>query len=147
MKAYSPNLRRSGSSTAQPRTPVPCSASVSDPPETLLVVDDDPMVRYVEVELLSRLGYKVLQADGAAEALGLADTTAEIRLLITDFFMPEIDGVELTRRFRAVHPKTPVLLVSGSLPRIHERFEDLDKFETLEKPFTPDELLIGFPGC
>jgi CheY-like chemotaxis protein len=114
---------------------------VSDPAETLLVVDDDPMVRQVEVKFLSRLGYKVLQADGAAEALRLADATAAIHLLITDFSMPEIDGVELTRRFRAVHPKTPVLMVSGSLPLIHERIGDLEHFEILEKPFMPDELL------
>ena len=141
MEVHPSGLRRIDSSSAQPRTPIPCSARVSDPPETLLVVDDDPMVRQVEVKFLSRLGYKVLQADGAAEALRLADATAAIHLLITDFSMPEIDGVELTRRFRAVHPKTPVLMVSGSLPLIHERIGDLEHFETLEKPFMPDELL------
>ena len=141
MEVNPSGLRRVDSSSAQPKTPLPCSARVSDPPETLLVVDDDPMVRRFEAKFLTRLGYKVLQADGAAEALRLADATVAIHLLITDFSMPEIDGVELARRFRGVHPKTPVLMVSGSLPLIQERIGDLEHFETLEKPFMPDELL------
>ena len=56
--------------------------------------------------------------------------------------MPEVDGLELTRRFRAVHPKTPVLMVSGSLPVLRARSEpDLDRFEFLAKPFEFNELL------
>src|ERR1019366_10685549 len=100
------------------------------------------MVRQVEVKFLSRLGYKVLQADGAAEALRMADASAAIHLLITDFSMPEIDGVELTRRFRAVHPKTPVLMVSGSLPLLRTKSApELDRFDFLSKPFQLHELL------
>jgi DNA-binding NtrC family response regulator len=65
-----------------------------------------------------------------------------IHLLITDLVMPEIDGLELTRRFRAVHPKIPVLVVSGSLPLLHARSElDLDRFDFLAKPFHFSELL------
>ena len=58
----------------------------------------------------------MLAAENAAEALRLAREAAAIHLLITDLAMPEVDGLELTRRFRAVHPETPVLMVSGSLP-------------------------------
>jgi DNA-binding response OmpR family regulator len=108
---------------------------------TLLVVDDDPAVRSLEVELLSAHGYNVLQAEGAAEALRLATATAAIHLLVTDFSMPETNGLELARRFRAVHPKTPVLMVSGSLPEIHPKANDLERFAVLGKPFKFDELL------
>ena len=62
-------------------------------------------------------------------------------LLITDFRMPEVDGLELTRRFRAVHPTTPVLMVSGSFPLVRDQIESLDRFEFLEKPFGIAELL------
>jgi len=50
-------------------------------------------------------------------------------------------GLGFTRRFRAVHPKTPVLMVSGSLPLIQHRADDPDRFEFLAKPFRLNELL------
>jgi DNA-binding response OmpR family regulator len=107
----------------------------------LLVVDDDPMLRDVEAQLLRLQGYTVLEAENAAKALRLAREAAAIHLLITDFSMPEVDGLELTRRFRAVHPEAPVLMVSGSLPLIQHKADDLDRFEILEKPFQYNELL------
>jgi CheY-like chemotaxis protein len=114
---------------------------MSDPPKTLLVVDDDPMLRDLETEILRLHGYTVLPAEGAAEALRLAREAAAIHLLITDYSMPEVDGLELTRRFREVHPKTPVLMVSGSKLPVRRRAAHLDLFGILEKPFEFNELL------
>ena len=120
----------------------PILAGISEPPKTVLVVDDDPMVRDLETQVLRVQGYKVLAAEGAAEALRMAGETATIHLLITDLVMPEVDGLELTRRFRAVHPKTPVLMVSGSLPLLRARSEmDMDRFAFLAKPFQFSELI------
>ena len=100
------------------------------------------MVRDLETQILRLQGYTVLEAENAAEALRLAGETAAIHLLITDLLMPEVDGLELTRRFREVHPKTPVLMVSGSLPLIAATEpDDLDHFDFLAKPFQFDELL------
>jgi DNA-binding response OmpR family regulator len=107
----------------------------------LLVVDDDPMVRDVETQILRQQGYAVLEAEGAAEALRLACKASAIHLLITDFSMPDVDGLELTRRFRSVYPAVPVLMVSGSLPLVNQTIEDLDRFDLLPKPFLIDELL------
>jgi CheY-like chemotaxis protein len=115
-------------------------ARVSDPP-TLLVVDDDPDFRTLEAEVFSGLGYNVLQAASAVEALRLAAETAAIHLLVTDFLMPETNGLELARRFRAMHPETPVLMISGSLPQIDHKARDLGRFDLIGKPFTFDELL------
>jgi DNA-binding response OmpR family regulator len=109
-------------------------------PQTILVVDDDATVRSLEAQLLSSQGYNVLQADNGAEALRLADT-ATIHLLLTDFVMPDVDGLELTRKFRAVHPETPVLMVSGSLPLTNNTIANLAHFASLPKPFAFDELL------
>jgi CheY-like chemotaxis protein len=130
------------SSHSEPPSTFPSSAKISDPPKTLLVVDDDHEVRKLAAEILRQEGYNVLQAESAAEALRVAASTAAIHLLITDFAMPEIDGLELTQRFRAVHPKTPVLMVSGSLPLLRDRTdEELHRVELLAKPFAFSELL------
>jgi DNA-binding response OmpR family regulator len=96
----------------------------------------------LETQVLCMEGYKVLAAECAAEALRLAGETATIHLLITDLAMPDIDGLELARQFRALHPKTPVLLVSGSLPKLGARIEpDLKRFHFLPKPFQFSELV------
>jgi hypothetical protein len=141
MKSVQSDLRRNEPihSSATPAFPSP--ARISEPTETLLVVDDDPMLRDVETQILRLQGYTVLPAEGAAAALRLAREAAAIHLLITDFSMPEVNGLELTRRFRAVHPKTPVLMVTGSLPLVQHKAADLDRFEVLEKPFQFKELL------
>ncbi len=114
---------------------------MSEPPKTLLVVDDDPWFRNLETQFLRLEGYTVLEAEGAAKALRLAREAAAIHLLITDFSMPEVDGLELTRQFRLVHPKSPVLMVSGSLSVLYDQTQALDRFEFLAKPFAFDELL------
>jgi DNA-binding NtrC family response regulator len=135
-------LRRTEQSPLPTASAMPSPARISEPLKTVLVVDDDPMVRELEVAILGRHGYNVLEAEGAAEALRLAGMTATIHLLITDLSMPEVNGLELTRRFLAVHPNTPVLMVSGSLPVLHARSEqDLDRFDFLPKPFMFNELL------
>ena len=109
--------------------------------KTLLVVEDDAEIRQLEVRALSQLGYKVLQAPGPVEALHLAAMTPVIDLLLTDFEMPEANGLQLAREFRAMHPKTPVLMVSGSLQEIEGHTHGLNRFAFLAKPFSWDELV------
>jgi DNA-binding NtrC family response regulator len=56
--------------------------------------------------------------------------------------MPEVDGLELTHRFRVMHPNVPVLMVSGSLPLLHAMSEpDLQRFDFLAKPYQLNELI------
>ena len=142
MKSLQSDLRRKKPIYSLATIPaLPPPARIAEPARTLLVVDDDPMVRDVETQILCLHGYTVLQAEGAAEALRLAREAAAIHLLITDFSMPQVDGLELTRRFRAVYPKTPVLMVTGSLPMVEHKANGLDRFEILEKPFHYKELL------
>ena len=142
MKSLDSDYPQSDLTYSEPPSAFPCSARISEPTKTLLVVDDDQVVRQAEAEILCQQGYTVLQAESAAQALRLAREAAAIHLLITDFSMPEVDGLELTRQFRAVHPKTPVLMVSGSLPLLRARSEpDLERFDFLAKPFQFNELL------
>jgi DNA-binding response OmpR family regulator len=122
-------------------TALPDLTRMCDPPRTLLVVDDDPRVRDAAAQLLRMNGYTVLEAAGAAQALRLAREEAAIHLLITDFSMPEVDGYEPPRRFRLLHPETPVLMVSGSFPSFPGPVKSLERFDFLPKPFHCSELL------
>jgi|ERR1044071_1308512 CheY-like chemotaxis protein len=124
-------------SNLQPTSP---NEKFGEPP-TVLVVDDDSVFRELESRALSKQGYNVLQAACAAEALRLAGATATLHLLLTDLNMPELDGFELTQRFRAMRPHTPVLIVSGSLSLIPARLKELDRVAVLEKSSRFDELL------
>ena len=141
MRVSKSALRRNEPIQPLATSELPPAPSMSEPPKTLLVVDDDPMVRDVESQILRLHGYTVLEAEGAAEALRLAGEAAAIHLLITDFCMPEVDGFELTRRFRVMHPTTPVLMVSGSLPLIDHKADDLERFDFLAKPFQFKQLV------
>jgi CheY-like chemotaxis protein len=141
MKTFRSKLHREAPAHSLPTPTFRAPERASEAAKTLLVVDDDPEVRKLEVEVLCREGYTVLQAESAAEALRVAATTSAIDLLITDLAMPEADGLELTRRFRLLHPETPVLVVSGSLPLLRAKSDkDLDRFGFLAKPFQLHEL-------
>ena len=94
MRAYHLAAPQNDSVHSRPTSPSP--AKTCDPAKTLLIVDDDQMVRDLEVQVLRLQGYTVLEAQGAAEALLLARKAAAIHLLITDFSMPEVDGLELS---------------------------------------------------
>jgi two-component system phosphate regulon response regulator OmpR len=109
-------------------------------PHTLLVVDDDPMFRELTSQMLCGEGYMVLKAEDADGALQLA-STAHVALLLANFWAPEADPLKLGRQFRALHPETPVLMVSDSVPMMHRRTENLERFAILAKPFTFNELV------
>jgi DNA-binding NtrC family response regulator len=142
MKAFQSDLHRNEPVLSLAISESPYPAEISEPPKTVLVVDDDRMIRDLEAQILRVQGYTVLEAENAVEALRVAASTVTIHLLITDLVMPEVDGLELTRRFREVHPTTPVLMVSGSLPVLRARSApDFVLFDFLAKPFQFSELL------
>ena len=68
-------------------------------------------------------------------------TVILLLILITDYSMPEVDGLELTRRVRALYPTIPVLMVSGSMPPMERKADEAGRFAFLTKPFHFDELL------
>ncbi len=80
---------------------------------TILVVDDDPMVRDVAVAMITRLGYRALSARGGFEAIEAFGRETKIDLVILDLIMNEMGGVETLRRIRAIRPDVTVLLSSG----------------------------------
>jgi CheY-like chemotaxis protein len=81
---------------------------------TVLVVEDELMVRMPIVEYLRDCGYHVLEAGDAKEAIAATDADASVNLVFSDVRMPgSMDGFGLAEWFRSHHPEVPVLLTSG----------------------------------
>jgi CheY-like chemotaxis protein len=81
---------------------------------TVLVVEDELMVRMPIAEYLRDCGYNVLEAGSASEAIETVDTEGPVSLVFSDIRMPgKMDGVALAEWFQAHHPSVPVLLTSG----------------------------------
>ena len=81
---------------------------------TVLLVDDEPMVRRAGQRLLEKLGYKVLLAeDGLAAVRTFAAKRGQIAAVMLDLIMPVMDGAETLARLKEIDPEVPVLLASG----------------------------------
>ena len=80
---------------------------------TILLVDDEELVRTGTAEMLCDLGYEVVQADSGAEALRMLRSGIEVDLMITDFLMPGMNGVALIEHSVALAKDMKVLLVTG----------------------------------
>ena len=86
---------------------------VAPRPATILLVDDEDVVRAATAEMLEDVGYTVLQADSGPAALAILRNNESIDLLITDYLMPGMNGVELIRNARNVRPSLLALIISG----------------------------------
>jgi two-component system, cell cycle sensor histidine kinase and response regulator CckA len=102
--------------------------------ETILLVEDSPVMRHSIQETLTNLGYRVIEAENGAVALAyLANGQEPIELVISDLMMPEIGGIELHQRLRQLQPDLKLLLISGYPPeKDHEALQGLG---WLPKPF------------
>ncbi|MBE7211633.1 MAG: response regulator, partial [Gluconacetobacter diazotrophicus] len=126
---------------ARPKTTVP----LQPPPrraEAVLIVEDEEIVRELVCQVLSEHGYNVMCASNGAEAMRMsADHRGPIALLITDVVMPQMGGLELSRRLTAARPELKVLYVSGySEDDMNEQGVLSPDVEFLEKPFTPQAI-------
>jgi signal transduction histidine kinase/ActR/RegA family two-component response regulator len=80
---------------------------------TILLVDDEELVRIGTSEMLTDLGYNVIDANSGAEALRLLRAGERVDLLITDYLMPGMNGVELIELSRPLAPSMEVMLITG----------------------------------
>lgn len=112
--------------------------------ETVLLVEDDEMVRNLVRQVLSREGYVVLEAGSGANALNLLqEHTESIHLLITDIVMPEMNGWELAQRVAQLRPEVKTLFVSGYTEGalLHQGLTD-KSVNFIQKPFSPQALAL-----
>jgi PAS domain S-box-containing protein len=122
----------------------PLEASTSDPSpegrERILLVEDDRLVRLTIAHTLRTAGYDVVEAASGLEGIELFDSKGPPDLLLSDLVMPDMNGLELFSKLRALHGNVPVLFMSG--------YADADKLTRItdegvafiEKPFTDEAL-------
>ena len=109
----------------------------------ILVVEDDPAVRALTVDVLSRHGYRVVQASDVREVSQLAGAVLDrVELLLTDMVLPVLSGRALAKRLLAQHPHLRVLYMSGYLGQ-QDGEAPLPDGALLRKPFTAGELLAA----
>lgn len=118
------------------------SLDLAETGQTILVVEDEEMVRQLVCETLEAHGYNVIEAANPAEGLQVAATADPLDLLLTDVIMPEMNGTELYRRLALIQPKTSVLFMSGYTDDIISH-QDISQgtFNFLQKPFTVHGLI------
>jgi two-component system, cell cycle sensor histidine kinase and response regulator CckA len=107
---------------------------------TVLLVEDEPMVRTVAERALTRHGYTVITANNGEEALDVINRGDEITLLISDVVMPGMDGPSMVREARKTRPQLPILFMSGYAEEQLRKSIDIDKVAFLPKPFSVQEL-------
>jgi len=124
--------------------PVPAEgpAAVKGGTETILLVEDEPMVLKLCKTLLEERGFTVLTASTPGEAMRLAaEHAGRIHLLITDVVMPEMNGWDLAKRLLALYPDIKSLFMSGYTSNIiSQRLVQEEGVHFMQKPFSEDEL-------
>ena len=107
---------------------------------TVLLVEDEDMVRAVAERALVRQGYHVLAAEHGEAALELLDSHGRPDLLISDVVMPTMDGPTMVAKVRERYPDLPVIFMSGYAEEQLRRSIDLDNVAFLPKPFSVQQL-------
>jgi two-component system cell cycle sensor histidine kinase/response regulator CckA len=107
---------------------------------TVLLVEDEPMVRAVAERALTRHGYTVITADNGEEALEVISRGEDIDLLLSDVVMPGMDGPAMVAEARKQRPELKVLFMSGYAEEQLRQSLGVDNAHFLAKPFSVQDL-------
>lgn len=101
--------------------------------KTILVVEDEILIRFILADSLRDIGYQVLEAGNGDEGLDILGSGQVVDLIVTDVRMPgDVDGMELTRRSKLLVPGRPVIVCSAHLLKS----ESFPADEFLSKPYS-----------
>jgi len=110
-------------------------------PLTILLVEDDPLIRSLGQELLEHLGYRVAAAGDGVEALAAYQELGGADLVILDYYLPGQDGYQVLQEFKARDPGVRVLVASGFLaPQEVARLKKGGAIGLINKPYRVTEL-------
>lgn len=86
------------------------------PPQTILIVEDEPLIRMCAVDFAEEAGYRVIEAKDATEALAALESGEEIGILFTDITLPgPMNGLDLAAQVAERWPQVAIMLASGAL--------------------------------
>ncbi|MGA3304315.1 MAG: CHASE3 domain-containing protein [Methylovirgula sp.] len=123
------------------RTAAPAPIQTGNTTETILVVEDDALMRRLTSEALRELGYSVIDCERAIDALAALDQNPEIKLLFTDVVMPEMNGKKLADEALLRRPDLKVIFTTGYTPNAVVHGGVLDAgVQFLPKPYTLEQL-------
>ncbi|WP_146205890.1 response regulator [Azospirillum sp. TSH58] len=117
----------------------PVAAQAPPRPATILLVEDEALVRMATATVLEHAGFRIMEASSGPDALDVFAREPEVDLVLTDYAMPGMTGLELVRELRARRPGLPVLMVTGYAEI--QRASALDGLPILQKPYQADELV------
>jgi CheY-like chemotaxis protein len=106
----------------------------------ILLVDDDNAVREVTSSILRELGYVVLEVGSGGAALDLLSRETSIDLVILDFAMPGMNGMDVARQIHSNVPKLPILFVTGYAD--NSELSEIGDARIIKKPFIGEELAV-----
>jgi CheY-like chemotaxis protein len=115
------------------------NANCDDRRPTVLVVDDEPPVVKIVTRMLAPIGCEILTATSGAEALEMYVTRGRpIDLLLTDLYMPKMNGRALSAALRTLQPDLRILYLTGRCDELFGALRELEPHEAfIEKPVTP----------
>jgi two-component system cell cycle sensor histidine kinase/response regulator CckA len=133
-------LLPAGAQQAEPGVP-PRAEPAARGRETVLVIDDEPMVRQVAQVALTKSGYQAIVAENGEAGLNEVRRNDQISLVLLDMSMPGLSGREVLEKLRELRPALPVMICSGySEDEVHREFSGIEITEVLQKPFTTRNL-------
>jgi CheY-like chemotaxis protein len=110
--------------------------------ETILLVEDEDIVRRLIAKVLQDAGYTVLEAANGEQALSLIkNKNASVHLLLTDMIMPKMNGRELAKKFRLLYPQSRIIYMSGYVEDENIRAEIAQGCAFLQKPVSHTVIL------
>ncbi len=124
------------------RQPAPAAGTDLEGTGTILVIDDEDLVRQIATSALTRYGYKVLTAENGPRGIEvLREHAAEVSLVVLDMTMPLLSGEETFQQLRAIRPSMPIILCSGYHEvEFEQRFAGQGAAGFIQKPFTAVQL-------
>ncbi|MBS7813093.1 response regulator [Roseococcus pinisoli] len=118
--------------------PIPQETTAADSgPRTILFVEDEVLIAMIAGEMITDLGYRVIEVGSGSQALKVLASDTPVDLLITDYSMPRMTGGELVKAARALRPGLPVLIASGYSQLPDGGDSELPR---LIKPYRPEQL-------